>query len=506
MNLPQVLNSVPIIRSSGPLPNAEVNGIAYDSRKAGAGFLFFAFAGAKTDGAVFANDAIKKGAIAVVGDRPAPGGFAGLWLQVPHGREALAVAARNFFNKPDERLALTAITGTNGKTTSTTLIDAMLRGAGKTTALIGTIEYQLAGRVLPAVNTTPESLDLFAMFAELERLGGTHVTFEASSHALDLGRIYATNVHTAGYTNFTRDHLDYHHTMEAYFAAKQLLFKPRSGPPPRFAVLNADDEWIRKLELAPETHVFWYGLKQEPPAGKGSNTTWIHPANLEMSFSGLRFTVVAGDRRFPIESQLVGHINAYNILLACGSAISLGLTDAQIQKGLHDMHRVPGRFERVEEGQPFMVVVDYAHTDDALRNVISVARGMNPKRVITLFGCGGDRDRSKRPLMGMAAAELSDYVVLTSDNPRSEDPLAIMNDATVGIGRFNTPNLSEPDRERAIKKAIEIAEPGDVVILAGKGHETYQILKDGPIPFDDREVARRVLRGFGYGRKKNGSA
>jgi UDP-N-acetylmuramoyl-L-alanyl-D-glutamate--2,6-diaminopimelate ligase len=483
-----------------------VSGIAYDSRKVAAGFLFFAFSGAKTDGAQFANDAIRKGALAVVGDRPAPGGFAGLWLQVAHGREALALAARNFFNKPDERLVLTGITGTNGKTTTTTLLDAMLRAAGKTTALIGTIEYHLAGRVLPAVNTTPESLDLFAMFAELERLGGTHVTFEASSHALDLGRIYAMNVHTAGFTNFTRDHLDYHHTMEAYFAAKQLLFKPRNAPPPRFAVLNADDEWARKIELSSGTHAFWYGLNQQPLSAGGSQSTWIHPENLQMSFSGLRFTVVAGDRKFPIESQLVGHINAYNILLACGCALSLGLTDAQIQKGLQDMTRVPGRFERVEEGQPFMVVVDYAHTDDALRNVISVARGMNPKRVITLFGCGGDRDRSKRPLMGMAAAELSDYVVLTSDNPRSEDPLAIMNDASVGVGRFDTPNISEPDRERAIRKAIEIAEPGDVVILAGKGHETYQILKDGPIPFDDREVARRVLRGFGYVRKKNGSA
>jgi UDP-N-acetylmuramoyl-L-alanyl-D-glutamate--2,6-diaminopimelate ligase len=506
MNLREVLAGITVLRSSAALPAAEVLGVAYDSRKAAAGFLFFAFSGAKTDGAVFANDAIKKGAVAVVGDRPAPGGFAGLWIQVPHGREALALAARNFFNKPDERLALTGITGTNGKTTTTTLIDAMLRAAGKTTALIGTIEYHLAGRVLPAVNTTPESLDLFAMFAELEHLGGTHVTFEASSHALDLGRIYAMNVHTAGFTNFTRDHLDYHHTMEAYFDAKQLLFKPRSGPPPRFAVLNADDEWARKIALAPETHAFWYGLKQQPPSAPGSKTTWIRPANLEMSFSGLRFTVVAGDRKFPVDSQLVGHINAYNILLACGSAISLGLTDAQIQKGLRDMTRVPGRFERVEEGQPFMVVVDYAHTDDALRNVISVARGMNPRRVITLFGCGGDRDRAKRPLMGMAAAELSDYVVLTSDNPRSEDPLAIMNDASVGVGRFDTPNIAEPDRERAIKKAIEIAEPGDVVILAGKGHETYQILKDGPIPFDDREVARRVLRGFGYSRKKNGSA
>jgi UDP-N-acetylmuramoyl-L-alanyl-D-glutamate--2,6-diaminopimelate ligase len=506
VNLRQVLDGVTLLRTSGPLPESAVCGMAYDSRKVAAGFLFFAFSGAKTDGAQFANDAIKKGAIAVVGDRPAPGGFSGLWLQVAHGREALALAARNFFNKPDERLALTGITGTNGKTTTTTLIDAMLRAAGKTTALIGTIEYQLAGRVLPAVNTTPESLDLFAMFAELERLGGTHVTFEASSHALDLGRIYAMNVHTAGFTNFTRDHLDYHHTMEAYFAAKQLLFKPRSGPPPRFAVLNSDDEWARKIELSNDTQAFWYGLKHEPPPSSSSTSSWIRAENLQMSFSGLRFTIAAGERKFPIESQLVGHINAYNILLASGCALTLGLTDAQIQKGLLDMTRVPGRFERVEEGQPFMVVVDYAHTDDALRNVISVARGMNPKRVITLFGCGGDRDRSKRPLMGMAAAELSDYVVLTSDNPRSEDPLAIMNDASVGVGRFDTPNISEPDRERAIRKAIEIAEPGDVVILAGKGHETYQILKDGPIPFDDREVARRVLRGFGYLRKKNGSA
>ena len=506
MNLSQVLTGVTLLRTSAPLPAVEVRGIAYDSRKVEPGFLFFAFAGAKTDGAQFAATALQKGAVAVVGDRPVPGGFSGLWLQVPHGREALALSARNFYNKPDEHLAITAITGTNGKTTSSTLIDAMLRAAGKTTALIGTIEYHLAGKVLPAVNTTPESLDLFAMCAELLKLGGTHMTFEASSHALDLGRIYAMNVHTAGFTNFTRDHLDYHHTMEAYFAAKQLLFKPRSGPPPRFAVLNADDEWVRKIELAPETEVFWYGLKQEPPAGNGSKSIWIRPANLEMSFNGLRFTVVAGERKFPIESQLVGHINVYNILLACGCAISLGLSDAQIQKGLHDMQRVPGRFERVEEGQPYMVVVDYAHTDDALRNVISVARAMNPKRIITLFGCGGDRDRAKRPLMGMAAAELSDYVVLTSDNPRSEDPLAIMNDASVGIGRFDTPNIAEPDRERAIKKAIEMAEPGDVVILAGKGHETYQILKDGPIPFDDREVARRVLRGFGYNRKKNGSA
>ena len=224
----------------------------------------------------------------------------------------------------------------------------------------------------------------------------------------------------------------------------------------------------------------------------------MRPLNVQSSFDGLKFTVDAGGRQFSVESPLVGHVNVQNILLAAGTALSYDLAPEDIQKGIKQLQRVPGRFERVEEGQPFMVVVDYAHTDDALRNVIQVARGMKPKRVITLFGCGGDRDRSKRPLMGMAAAELSDYVVLTSDNPRSEDPLAIMNDAMVGLGRFDTPSLAEPDRERAIRKAIEQAVPGDVIILAGKGHETYQILKDGPIPFDDREVARRVLRSLGY--------
>jgi UDP-N-acetylmuramoyl-L-alanyl-D-glutamate--2,6-diaminopimelate ligase len=494
VELRRVLEGVPLVgTAAAEFFERDVRGLAYDSRKVDTGYLFFAFSGAKVDGAHFANAALEKGALAVASDRPAPGGFAGSWLQVLNGRQALATASRNFFDKPDERLGLTGITGTNGKTTSTMLIDSILRAAGKVTALIGTIEYHLAGKVLPAVNTTPESLDLFRMFHDLEQMGGTHATLEASSHALDLGRIYAMRFHTAGFTNFTRDHLDYHHSMEAYFDAKQLLFTPRSGPPPRFAVLNADDEWCRRVKVAPETQVYWYTMRAGgvPVPKEGTS---LRAVGVQSSFDGLKFTVDAGDVKFAVESPLVGHINVYNILLACGTALTYGLTPQEIQKGIKQLQRVAGRFERVEEGQPFMVVVDYAHTDDALRNVIQVARGMKPKRVITLFGCGGDRDRTKRPLMGMAAAELSDYVVLTSDNPRSEDPLSIMNDAMVGLRRFDTPSVAEPDRERAIRKAIENAEPGDVVILAGKGHETYQILKDGPIPFDDREVARRVLR------------
>ncbi len=497
MRLAEILEGVPLSSSlPAELAALDVQGLAYDSRAVAAGYLFFAFSGAKADGAHFAAAALQKGAIAVVADRPRPGGFAGAWLQVLHGRQALATAARNFYQRPDTRLGLTAVTGTNGKTTSSSLIDSILRAAGKTTAFIGTIEYHLAGRVLPAVNTTPESLDLFRMFHELEELGGTHATLEASSHALDLGRIYATQFHTACFTNFTRDHLDYHATMEAYFAAKQLLFLPRSGSPPRFAVLNADDQACRSVKLAPETEVFWYGLGEEAP----STGTFVKASQIESSFNGLRFEVDTGSSRFSVESSLAGHINVYNILLACASAITYGLKEEDIQHGVAALGRVPGRFERIEEGQSFMVVVDYAHTDDALRNVIAVARAMRPNRIITLFGCGGDRDRSKRPLMGMAAGEGSDFVVLTSDNPRSEDPLAIMNDAMVGLRRFDTQYLAEPDRENAIRKALETAGSGDIVILAGKGHETYQILKDGPIPFDDREVARRVLRSLQHRR------
>jgi UDP-N-acetylmuramoyl-L-alanyl-D-glutamate--2,6-diaminopimelate ligase len=506
VKLQEVFEAVPVLRElPSALLNADVRGLAYDSRKVGPGFLFFAFPGAKTDGTRYTAAAVEKGALAIVADRPSPGHTGVAWIQVPHGREALALAARNFYHKPDERVHLTGVTGTNGKTTSSSLIDAILRAAGKTTALIGTIEYHLAGQVLPAVNTTPESLDLFRMFEELAEAGGSHATLEASSHALHLGRIYGMHFHTAAFTNFTRDHLDYHGTMDAYFAAKQLLFTPRIGPPPRFAVLNADDQQVRALKLASETEVFWYGIEQVPPVAVEGGTwrqTHVRAENIESTLTGLRFDVVTGAQRFPVESALVGHINTYNILLACATALSYGLGEQEIQKGITNLQRVPGRFERVEEGQPFTVVVDYAHTDDALRNVIGVARGMRPKRVITLFGCGGDRDRSKRPLMGVAAAELSDYVVLTSDNPRSEDPLSIMNDALVGLSRYDTPHIAEPDRERAIRKAIEVAGPGDVVILAGKGHETYQILRDGPIPFDDREVARRVLRSFGYGKSQ----
>lgn len=465
----------------------QINGLEYDSRRVDAGFLFFAFPGARTDGRQFAQSAIEKGAVAVVSELPPPESFRGRWIEVEHGRHALALAARNFYGKPDERLGLTGVTGTNGKTTTVFLIDAILGAAGKTTALVGTIEYRLAGEVRPAVNTTPESLDLYRIFHELEQAGGTHATMEVSSHALALGRVYGIAFHTAVFTNLTRDHLDFHQTMENYFEAKRLLFTPDGAPPPRWSVINNDDAYGREIHAAGD--MLRYGF--EPGAD-------LRASDLTINFSGLRFNVEYRGKKLLLKSGLVGKINAYNILAACGVALSYGIDWDTIAHGVAECPHVPGRFESVDEGQPFLVVVDYAHTDDALRNVISVARELRPKRVITLFGCGGDRDRSKRPLMAMAAAEASDFVVLTSDNPRSEDPIAIMNDALVGLRRFDTPHIIEPDRAKAIRAALQEARPGDLVILAGKGHETYQILKDRVIHFDDRETAREILRELGY--------
>ncbi len=493
MTLGEVLAGVRLKQPLAPeLARSEVEGLEYDSRRVKKGALFFAFPGARADGRGFAVEAVQAGAIAVASELPPPDGFRGNWIQVEHGRQALALAARNFFHRPDERISLSGITGTNGKTTTAYLLDSILRAAGNKTALIGTIEYHLGDRVIPAVNTTPESLDLYRLFAELEQMGGAFATMEVSSHALALGRVHGMHFHTAVFTNLTRDHLDFHRTMEDYFAAKQMLFTGAGAPAPPFAVINRDDEYGARMQTGSGSRVLWYGL--------GKDAT-VRARHVSSSFEGLRFEVQGPDERFTVQSPLIGRINVYNILAACGAGLSYGLPPETIARGIAQCRAVPGRFERVDEGQPFVVVVDYAHTDDALRNVISMARSLEPKRVVTLFGCGGDRDRTKRPIMGQVAAELSDFVVLTSDNPRSEDPLDIMNDVLVGLRRKDTPCLVEPDRAAAIRRAIEEARPGDILILAGKGHETYQVLKDRTIPFDDREVAREVLRSFGYRRR-----
>jgi UDP-N-acetylmuramoyl-L-alanyl-D-glutamate--2,6-diaminopimelate ligase len=466
-----------------------VRGIEFDSRRVETDFVFTAFPGARSDGRAFAQDAISRGALAVMSESPRPAGFLAPWIQVEHGRQALAGAARNFYRAPDDRVLFTGITGTNGKTTTSYLIEGILKAQGAITGLIGTIEYHLAGEILPAPNTTPESLEIMRFADELARRGGTHLVSEVSSHALSLGRVGGFHFHTAVFTNLTRDHLDFHGDMEHYGASKRLLFVPTEGPAPRWAVLNADDPHAKQMQPGGETRTVWYGVS--PGAA-------LRAENVRQDFGGSRFDVLWEGKLQAVESPLVGSFNVSNILAAIGAALSYGLDLEQIARGIAACPSVPGRFERIDCGQPFLVVVDYAHTDDALRNVIQTARRLTSNRVITLFGCGGDRDRTKRPLMGMAASELSDYVVLTSDNPRSEEPLAILNDALVGVGRFDTPYTAEPDRAAAIRLALRQAQPGDVVLLTGKGHETYQVLKDRTIAFDDRVEARQTLRTLGY--------
>lgn len=479
-----------------PLPRSldavDVEGLEYDSRRVEPGFLFFAFSGARADGRQFARDAMAKGAVAIVSDMPRPDDFDAPWIEVDHGRRALSAASRTFYRNPDKRVHFTGVTGTNGKTTTAYLIESILRAAGKITGVVGTIEYRIAGEVRPAVNTTPESLDLARMAAAVSDAGGTHLISEVSSHALALGRVDGFYFHTAVLTNVTRDHMDFHETMEAYTAAKRLLFVPANGPAPKWAVLNADDSASRQMEPPPPSNIVWYSAEHDAT---------LHAENIRSTFGGLLFEVVWRGERRPVASPLAGTFNVSNILAAIAVGISYDVPLDVIAQGIADCQAVPGRFERVDCGQPFLVAVDYAHTDDALRNVLGVARTLVAEtkgRVITVFGCGGDRDRTKRPLMGMAAAELSDFVVLTSDNPRSEDPLGIMNDAMVGLRRFDTPHVAEPDRSKGIRIALEKAHAGDVVVIAGKGHETYQILRDRTIHFDDRETAREVLHSLGH--------
>jgi UDP-N-acetylmuramoyl-L-alanyl-D-glutamate--2,6-diaminopimelate ligase len=488
IELGQLADAARIAGLAPAVRGISIAGLEYDSRRVTAGDGFFAFPGARADGRQFARDAVARGASAVFSESPAPDGFAAPWIEVAHGRRALALMSRRLYPSVLE-LTLTGITGTNGKTTTCYLIDSILRAAGHITGQVGTIEYHVAGEIRKAVNTTPESLDLYRLFDELRGKGGSHATMEVSSHALALGRVWGLRFAVAVFTNLTQDHLDFHRTMEEYFDAKSELFRGQDAPAPEAAVLNHDDEWAHRIDLAQVRRPIWYGL------GEGAA---LRAVNVEMGFDGLRFDVEWEGRRWPVRSGLAGLFNVYNILAAFGAGLAHQVAPETIAAAIEARRAVPGRFERVDAGQPFLVVVDYSHTGDALRNAIQAARGLTQGRVITLFGCGGDRDRSKRPLMGQAAGAASDFVVLTSDNPRSEDPLAIISDALVGLRRTGVEHVIEPDRGLAIHRAIAAARPGDVVLLAGKGHEDYQVLNGRTIHFDDREVARQALGQAGF--------
>jgi UDP-N-acetylmuramoyl-L-alanyl-D-glutamate--2,6-diaminopimelate ligase len=471
-----------------PGSDRQVSAVAYDSRRVVPAAVFVALKGLKADGAAFTEQAVSRGAQAVVSESPAPEGIAVPWVVVLDARLALALLADRFFDHPSGRLPVIAVTGTNGKTTTAYLLAAMLDQAGRRAGMLGTVTYRIGGEDHEASRTTPEAPDLQQLLSDMLRLGNRSAVMEVSSHALSLKRVDGMHFAAAVFSNLTRDHLDFHEDMEAYFAAKRRLFEmlPRDAP----SVINLDDPRGPSL----------VEISGRPVSYAINAPAAVRPGPVEMTLGGLRFDVTTPKGVVHIQSQLVGRPNVYNILAATATAVSLDVPIDAIERGVAGLAGVPGRFEVVSNaGADVTVVVDYAHTDDALRNLLETARPLGARRLVTVFGCGGDRDRSKRPLMGMVAARLSDLVVITSDNPRTEDPKRIIEEIERGIaaGSQSSPRtpvvVSIVDRAEAIERAIALAEPGDVVLIAGKGHEKYQQVGDRVLPFDDGEVARAGL-------------
>ena len=492
----QALAAVTTLAANGR-PDIHLRDVQYDSRRVHAGDAFVAMQGGTVDGSRFIDRALQQGAAAILTDSPEV--FADLKKRlpelatalIPNGRRALAELAAELFNHPERQLALSAVTGTNGKTTTTFLLEQLLGSVGRKSVLIGTIETHIAGEVRPSEHTTPEARDLLALFRDGVDAGCTEAVMEMSSHALAQERVWGLPVDVALFTNLTQDHLDFHTSMEAYAAAKARLFAGVGAPAPRVAVINQDAPFATEM-----VHAF----AGETLLTYGAGPYGTHRAeDLHLALGNTRFTFATPGGNIPIHSPLSGRVNVENLLAAMTAALARGLTLDQIAAATPNLHQVPGRFEVVfgsrEAG--FSVVVDYAHTDDALRNLIALARDAvipHNGRVLTLFGCGGDRDRTKRPKMGRAAGEGSDLVILTSDNPRSEDPQTILDEALAGILETPAPYLIEPDRRVAIALAIREARPGDIVLLAGKGHEKYQITAEGLHPFDDVAEAATALQ------------
>jgi UDP-N-acetylmuramoyl-L-alanyl-D-glutamate--2,6-diaminopimelate ligase len=455
----------------------EIGDLAYDTRRVSEGALFFCVAGSRVDGHDLAWEAIERGAAAVVVERPLEVEVP--QLLVPSVRESMAVAADTFFGEPTKELELAGVTGTNGKTTTAFLLRSILAAAGRRPGLVGTIEWHVGGERRPAPFTTPEAIDLQRLFREMLDAGDRSAAVEASSHGAALRRLDRVRFDVLVFTNLSQDHLDLHGSMGEYFQAKRRLFV---GPHPPPAAVNVGDEWGRQLaadlEDAHRAPLVTFGLVDDAE---------IRPDELEVGARGSSFR--AGG--LPIETPLRGLFNVENVLGAVAAGLLLDLDEGAIVEGIARMEGVPGRFEPIDEGQPFAVIVDYAHTPDSLATVLRAARDLGQGRVIVVFGAGGDRDRGKRPLMGKVAADLADVTIVTSDNPRSEDPVAIIQDVLQGAGLEVE---IDPDRRSAIARALSLAEDVDVVVIAGKGHEQGQDVGGVVSPFDDREVARDALR------------
>lgn len=467
---------------------AEVTGVTHDSRQAGTGTLFAAIRGTTVDGHRFVADVMRRGAVGVISESDAPEDFQGAWLKVKNAREALAKAASIVYGEPSHDLKLVGITGTNGKTTTTYLCFALAESAGDQAAMLTTVEYRIGEKSEPAVRTTPEASDTNKFLREAVENGCRMAVMETSSQAIDLHRCDWLRFKVAIFTNLTRDHLDYHETMENYYDAKKRLFDGRLGEKPGSCVINIDDEWGAKLanELkeANQKVVTFAQNKAADLTAQNINVSLLKGTSFDLQ-------TPAGNRK--IESPLVGKPHVYNMLAATAAALELGYDLDKIVAGLKVCVGAPGRFERVASGGDFAVVVDYAHSDDALLNTLETARDLTDGKIITVFGCGGDRDKTKRVPMGEVAGNKSDFVIITSDNPRTENPLQIIDEIEVGVKNTDSPYLKISDRRDAIHEAIKRAQPGDVVIIAGKGHETYQIVGNDKFHFDDREIAVEAL-------------
>ena len=467
---------------TGGSPDIDIEDVTDNSRAVITGGLFVAMAGHANDGRKFLHEAVAKGARAIVSD---PGLLVPenvVKVSVPDVREALSSIAANFYGHPSEELKLSGITGTNGKTTVTYLMESIARAAGYKTGVIGTINYRIGQKTSPAKNTTPGALELQFLLRQMVGAKVRYVAMEVSSHALDQGRVSGVGFDAGIFTNITSDHLDYHDNKEKYFTAKARLYThmKQSG----WAVLNYDDVKVRSLKESIGSKTITYGTI------RGSD---VMGRNIKLSSDGSSFDVDTPSGALKIDTRLIGMYNVSNCLAAIAAMRVLGIDDKAVIEGIRAMDIVPGRLEPVDRKWPFKVLVDYAHTEDALNNVLSALKGISEGRILTVFGCGGDRDKTKRPLMGRSACRYSDHVIITSDNPRSEEPLGIIRDIESGVsGKFSNYEI-EPDRREAIRKAVALARRGDVVLIAGKGHEDYQIIGDRKTHFDDREAAREAM-------------
>jgi UDP-N-acetylmuramoyl-L-alanyl-D-glutamate--2,6-diaminopimelate ligase len=504
MRLAELLSELPEAQVIGRA-EVEIIGVEHDSRRITPDSLFVCIRGFRQDGHAFIADAARGRAAAVVIQEDP------LALRIPPGvtvvrvrdsRVALAHLAARYYNHPSRRLRLIGVTGTNGKTTTAYLVEAILRAAGHRVGLLGTIEYRCGAMTFPGERTTPESSDLQCLLNRMGELGAWGAAMEVSSHSLALDRVIGCEFDVAIFTNLTQDHLDFHGTIERYAGAKARLFQGLGGhrvkPGPPAAVLNADDPWATYMAHATSARIIRFGLQ----AGAD-----LFPTTTAFDLAGIRASLASPWGMLEITSPLVGRHNLSNILGAAGACLHLGIPRKAVESGIANLAAVPGRFEKVEAGQLFGVVVDYAHTPDALDRVLTFAREFARGRLLVVFGCGGDRDRGKRPLMGEAAARLADQVYVTSDNPRGEEPLAIIREIEVGVKKVSPgggTHATIPDRREAIGAALAEARGGDLVVIAGKGHETYQVLRDRTIPFDDRVVAREALAALGYGASRGG--